>query len=118
MVKRDLRLFLQDILDSIELIREYVHGMDAHDFEEDMLVQDAVDRRLEIIAEASKHIPGEMKVGKDGIPWRSITAMRNIMVHEYFGVQRIFVWKTITEELNDLEVAVKAMLEELPPHTR
>ncbi len=97
------------------LIRDYVDGMDAAAFEEDQQVQDAVDRSLEIIAEASKHIPPDMKVGQSDIPWRSFTAMRNVMVHEYFGVQRVLVWNTVTKELDALERAVAAMLAELPP---
>lgn len=115
MAERDVRLFLKDILDSIELIREYVDGMDAEAFEQDQQVQDAVGRRLEIIAEASKHIPPDMKVGQEDIPWRSITAMRNVMVHEYFGVERVLVWRTVTGELDALETAVIAMMPHLPP---
>lgn len=115
MADRDLRLYLTDILESIELIREYTSGLDAHAFEQDKLVQDAVDRRLEIIAEATKHIPLDMRVGSEHIPWRSILAMRNVMVHEYFGVERVLVWRTITDDLNELERAVSDMLGLLPP---
>lgn len=106
---RDLRLYLNDILESIRLIREYVHGMTAEEFEQDRLVQDAVDRRLEIIAEASKHIPNDLKADQMSIPWRAVLAMRNIMVHEYFGIERILVWRTVTDDLNDLERAVIAI---------
>jgi len=113
--KRSVRLYLSDIIESITLIREYVHGLDPETFEKDTLVQDAVARRLEIIAEASKHIPPpELKGSQATIPWRSIQSMRNVMVHEYFGVQKIFVWRTVTEDLDELEVAVKAMLADTP----
>ncbi|MEO8069402.1 MAG: HepT-like ribonuclease domain-containing protein, partial [Flavobacteriales bacterium] len=77
------------------------------------LVQDAVERRLEIIAEASKHIPDQLRAAHSLVPWRTIKDMRNIIAHEYFGVQLVFIWRTVSTDLDDLELACQAMLIEL-----
>lgn len=114
---RDLRLYLFDILESIRLIREYTHGMTADEFENDRFTQDAVERRLAIIAEAAKKIPPDLRASNSMIPWRSVQAMRNMIIHEYFGVQRVFVWRTVTKDLDALEVVVKQMIADLEPPT-
>ena len=112
-VKRSVRLFLQDILDSVVLVRDYMDGLSREDFENDDITKDAVARRIEIIAEASKHIPAALKATRPEIPWPSIRSMRNFLNHEYFAVANESVWNVVQVHLDPLEAAVKAMLANL-----
>ena len=108
--KRSARHFLQDILDSIGLVREYMEGLTREQFEEDLFTQDAVARRIGIIAEASKHIPPEIKALRPEIPWPSIVSMRNFLTHEYFAVANESVWNVVQIHLEPLELAATARL--------
>jgi uncharacterized protein with HEPN domain len=83
---RDVRLFLDDILAAATKIREYTAGMDFDDFIKDSKTQDAVVRNLEIIGEAAGRLPEKVRNTAPEIEWRKIVALRNILVHEYFGV--------------------------------
>jgi len=79
---RDFRLYLDDILSAINRVREYVHGLDRESFISDSKTVDAVIRNLEIIGEASRNIPDEIKAASGEIEWPKIIAMRNILTHE------------------------------------
>ena len=111
---RSTRLFLQDILDSIGLINEYLEGMTRQEFEENIIVRDALERRIEIIAEAAKHIPAPLREAHPEIPWREVMSMRNFISHEYFAVNNESVWNVAQFHLAPLERTVSAMLAELP----
>ncbi len=83
--QRSALLYFTDILESIEKIEEYVRGIDENDFFSNHEKQDAVIRRIEIIGEATKNIPIEIRQNYPNVPWRKMIGMRNIVVHEYFG---------------------------------
>ncbi len=85
-MKKDPAIFLQHILESIQTIEEYTQGLSEDAFLEDRRTQDAVVRRLEIIGEAVRKLPEETKNLASDAAWRQIMAMRNILIHEYFGV--------------------------------
>jgi uncharacterized protein with HEPN domain len=102
-VRKDNRIFLQHILESIVLIESYTNGISKQDFLNSEQLQDAVMRRLEIIGEASKNIPASFKALHSDIPWREITGMRDILIHEYFGVDLELTWKTLKENLPSLK---------------
>ncbi len=82
MSKRDVRLFLYDILECIEKIEKYTKDMDFDDFVKNDLVVDAVIRNLEIIGEALKNIPEDFRSKYPDIPWKKIGGFRNIVIHE------------------------------------
>lgn len=103
-----------DVLESIEHIQRYVEGMSREDFEEDIVVRDAVERRIEIIAEATKHIPSDLKATRPEIPWPAVMSMRNFLSHEYFAVAHDSVWNVVQNHLVPLEQAMRAMLATLP----
>jgi len=103
MSKRDWTLFLDDILESIGLIESYVEGMDAESFAKDRKTIDAVVRNLEIIGEAAKSIPLDVKAKHQSVDWKGITGLRNRIVHEYFGISLPIIWKIVTDDLPTLK---------------
>ena len=109
---RDFRLYLDDILGAIERILEYVRGMDYKTFTGDLKTQDAVIRNLEIIGEAARHLPGEMTEKAPTIEWVKITGLRNILTHEYFGVNLAIVWDVVEHKLDPLAQVCRHLLEE------
>lgn len=109
-MKRDTKLYLQDILECIELIGKYTNGMSKDDFGSDVTIQDAVMRRLEIIGEATKNLPNELKQKYPDIPWKDITGMRDVLTHDYFGIDLERVWGTITRRLPGLKAVTETMI--------
>jgi len=85
-MKKDTKIFLEHILESINLIEEYMQDKTKTEFLETKQLQDAVIRRIEIIGEAVKNIPDDIKEKYKDIPWRNIMGMRDILIHQYFGV--------------------------------
>ena len=109
-MKRDIGLYFDDILESIEKIEEYAKGLTEKEFSRNSKIQDAILRRFEIIGEDVKHLPKEFKDKHKQIPWRQITGARDIFVHEYFGVKLERVWKTIQEDLPELKKLVMRLV--------
>lgn len=103
MSKREWKLFVEDILESIALIEKYIEGMDSKDFGKDRKTIDAVVRNLEIIGEAAKNIPDEIRRKYKKIDWKGVIGLRNRIAHEYFGISVEIVWNIITQELSKLK---------------
>jgi len=93
---RDYWLYISDMEEAIRKIQNYTGKLSYENFADDNMVIDAVIRNFEIIGEAAGHIPLEIQIQYPAIPWRQIKSMRNIMIHEYFGVDLEIIWKTIT----------------------
>ena len=113
MLKRDFKLFLFDILASIDAIEEYFNKINKKEFFESQLLQDAVVRRLEIIGEASKNIPLRIKNQNEEIPWKKIVGLRNVITHEYFGVNLERVWNIVKDDLPEFKKQIKKIYDEL-----
>jgi uncharacterized protein with HEPN domain len=89
------------ILDSINSIEQYTFQITKEEFFSNFMIQDAVVRNLEIIGEASKNIPQDIKDNFPTIPWRDINAMRNKLIHEYFRVDTETVWNVVQLDLKN-----------------
>ncbi|MBN1114241.1 MAG: DUF86 domain-containing protein [Oligoflexia bacterium] len=106
---RDYNLYIKDIINSVDSINSFIAGMDFHDFINDDKTFSAVIRKLEIIGEASKKIPAHIKKKIDNIPWKKVAGMRDVLIHDYFGVDDKLVWETIKNDLNILISELKKL---------
>ena len=98
-----IEVYIKHILESISIIETYLNEVPKEQFLESSQIQDAVIRRLEIIGEAVRNIPDGFRDKHPDIPWREITGMRNILIHEYFGVDLELTWTTVKVNLPDLK---------------
>ena len=109
---RDHRLYLDDILEAIGNIREYVKGMGYDAFARDKKTRDAVVRNLEIIGEAAGRLPESVHSAAPEIDWRKISGLRNILAHEYFGVSLPIVWDVVQNKLQPLETSCRELAQQ------
>jgi uncharacterized protein with HEPN domain len=112
-MKKDPKVFIGHILESVHLIEKYVDQMSKEDFLKSVNIQDAVIRMLEIIGEAVKNLPLEFRDEYPDIPWRQIAGMRDVLIHAYFGVDLDLTWKVVKSDLPKLKRNVAGILKKL-----
>jgi uncharacterized protein with HEPN domain len=105
-MKRDLALFLKNILSACEDIQDFVQGMDYNSFVHDNKTSSAVIRQFEIIGEAAKNVPHSIKQNYTNVPWKEVSGMRDRLIHGYFGVDYYLVWDTITTKVPELKESI------------
>ena len=105
---------LRDIVDNIDVIQEFTASMDRDDFAADRKTLYAVVRALEIISEATRRLPAELKDRHPGIDWVAVTAAGNVYRHEYEGVDENLIWHTVRHDLGELRAVAAAELEQQP----
>lgn len=112
MSKRDEKLFIVDIKESLDAIFEHVERMNLDEFIADRKTYSAVIREFEIIGEASKHLSNELLEKYHDVEWRDIKDFRNLLLHEHFGVDFEIVWNTVHEDLPKLKIVIAIILKE------
>lgn len=113
MKTKNHRLHLEDILEAVEKIQRYVKGLTYDTFVKKDMTVDAVIRNLEIIGEAAKNLPQDIKEKYPDIPWKRMIGLRNIAVHEYFGVDLSIIWEIVTRNLPETKARIVEVLESL-----
>jgi len=111
MSKREWKLFVEDILESIELVESYVANMNFDDFKNDRKTIDAVVRNLEIIGEAARNISDEIKNKYQNVDWKGMIGLRNRIAHGYFGINLTIIWEILKQELPPLKEKMKQIKE-------
>jgi uncharacterized protein with HEPN domain len=110
---RDHKLFIQDILDCVQKIEEFIGDMKYEDFVRDDKTSSAVVRKLEIIGEATKNVPKDIRQKYKEVPWSDMAKMRDKVIHFYFGVDYEIVWKVIKERLPEIKPMISRILKDL-----
>ena len=113
MSKRDYSFYLIDIIEALARIEKYTMKISKQRFVKNEMVIDSVIRNLEIIGEAAKHIPSDIRSMAPEIPWQKVVGFRNILIHEYFNVDLENAWYIIKEQLPSLKKEIKTLLAEV-----
>lgn len=112
--KRNVQLFIQDVFDAIEKINGYVSDItDEKKLKSDEKTYDAVIRNFTIIGEAVKNIYEEVRQNYPNVEWKEIMAMRNLLVHEYWGINEGVVWDAIKKNLPELKEIITKIKDSL-----
>ncbi len=111
-MRRDYSVYLRDILEAVGKIRSYMAGLSQQAFSEDSRTIDAVIRNLEIIGEAVRMVPGEVRSAHPDVEWKKIAGLRDILIHRYFGIDLEIVWDVVQTKIPALEISVKEILKQ------
>jgi uncharacterized protein with HEPN domain len=111
-MSREWWMRVTDMIACCQRIRQYTRGLDAQAVFTDPMRYDAVLRNVQLIGEAARHLPDQVRQRLPEVPWREIIGTRNIVTHDYFGIDQNIIWDIVTSEVPALLEA----LERLSPH--
>jgi len=109
---RDYRIYLKDILAAIESIETFVAGMNLESFQADDKTSSAVIRKFEIIGEAARNLPEDIRAAYPEIAWKEMAGMRDRLIHFYMGVNYRLIWQTIRDDLPATKAGIQKILRE------
>jgi uncharacterized protein with HEPN domain len=109
---KDDRVYLEHVRDALGRIERYTAGGEQH-FLAETLIQDAVLRNLQTLAESTQRISEDRKLRHPSVDWRAISGFRNVIVHNYLGISAARVWQVVTADLPSLQATIEGMLAEL-----
>lgn len=109
-MSRDERLYLEDIRESCQRILRYTQGMSFDAFVNNQMAYDAVLRNIDVVGEAAKHIPDDIRKNQTDIDWRRIAGMRDIVAHHYFSIHNEIVWDVVSNKIPELLSQVEEIL--------
>ncbi len=110
MPERNWQLFLHDIMICIERIEIYIHGLNRKAFFTDQKTMDAVMRNLEIIGEAAKKLPENIKEKYPNVEWRKLAGLRDILIHHYFGIDEDIIWDVLANKIPEVKTELGKIL--------
>lgn len=114
MAKRKVGPVLAEIREAIEGIETHTSGKSLTDFQEDWLLRLAVQRALEIISEAARHIPDDLLRHAPDVPWKKIRGIGNILRHEYHKIADDVIWVVVVENMGPLKAGIVAIGHRIP----
>lgn len=109
-MKKDPKVFIGHIVESIQLIEEYTQHLTLVKFKKDIFAQDAIIRRLQVIGEAVKNLDISFRVKHSEIPWKQMAGMRDVIIHEYFDVDLALTWSVVKRELPAIKEKLQMVL--------
>lgn len=111
-MKRDVAMYIRDILENMELARDFVKDMNYEGFVADLKTNHAVIRCIEVMGEAAKHVPEDTREKYPEIPWKDIAGMRDRIIHLYFRVSLEKVWLVLKEDIPKIKPLMQKVLDD------
>ncbi len=110
---RDVVIYLQDIIDAMLAIEKFVGSLGFNEFKNDDMISSAVIRKFEIIGEATKQIPEDIRNAYPDVQWKEMAGMRDRLIHFYFGVKYELVWHTIKDVIPLLKPIINKIITDI-----
>ena len=114
---RNHQLYLKDIFEAMNAAQAFIKGMDLDAFAADDKTASAVVRKLEIIGEATKNVPEDIRQKYPQVPWRNMAGMRDRIIHRYFAVNYTIVWDTVKDHIPPLQSIIEQILKDVEEET-
>jgi len=112
-MKRNVAIYVRDILENMRDAESFIQGMSYAQFAADKKTFNAVVRAIEVIGEAAKNVPDNVRGKYPGVPWKEMAGMRDKVIHFYFGVDREAVWLAVKERIPAIKLPMEQILQDL-----